>query len=156
MPDPSTSDPAILDDPRPTFEGDWATASGVEKGEHSERVRLWKERHGMSGRKRATRRGAEAQSRIAAGDGRVAPHEEDIATLDAIIHGAPLPSDRIRAIDSKQRILAREEAAQREEAYGPLVALGAALRALPEAQRVDALSTLLAVTPAPQGEALSE
>lgn len=33
------------DDPRPVFQGDWNSASGAEKGAHSERVRQWKLRH---------------------------------------------------------------------------------------------------------------
>jgi hypothetical protein len=33
------------DDPRPVFAGDWNSASGAEKGAHSERVRQWKLRH---------------------------------------------------------------------------------------------------------------
>lgn len=32
------------DDPRPVFDGDWATASGLEKGLHADRVKKWKAR----------------------------------------------------------------------------------------------------------------
>lgn len=31
-------------EPKPVFDGDWASASGVEKGRHSQRVREWRQR----------------------------------------------------------------------------------------------------------------
>ena len=35
------------DDPRPVYEGDWQTATGAQKGAHSEAVRQWKLRQGL-------------------------------------------------------------------------------------------------------------
>ena len=34
-------------DPRPVFDGDWAAASGLERGQHADRVRQWKLRQGL-------------------------------------------------------------------------------------------------------------
>jgi hypothetical protein len=56
-----------------------------------------------------------------------------------------LASDRIRAVEARERILSKQAEEQALEAHGPLVALGDALRALPEGERVEALSTLLDV-----------
>ena len=138
------------DDPRPVFEGDWKSASGVEKGEHSERVRQWKERNGVATGERAKREGAKGEGRMAAGDGQPERHADDLRDLQSVIDHAPLASDRIRAIEAKQRILQRREQEEREEAHGPLVELRHTLEALPPDQRVGALSALLVV-----GEGLS-
>lgn len=37
-----------MSDPKPVFKGDWANATGVEKGRHSQRVREWKARQPKS------------------------------------------------------------------------------------------------------------
>lgn len=47
-------------DPKPVFDGDWQSATGVQKGQHSERVRQWR-------RREEERAEAEAQRRMAAG-----------------------------------------------------------------------------------------
>ena len=87
------------DDPRPVFEGDWNSASGKDKGDHSERVRLWKERTGQSRAK--TSRGLDSGM-----DAQSAPHDarQPIAnaaerrTLEAIRDDTHAhDSDRIRA-----------------------------------------------------------
>jgi hypothetical protein len=142
-------------DPRPVFEGDWNSATGVQKGEHSERVRQWKERNGIAqgaAGRGAARSGANgvvepsdplapsAHSPVAARDA------DDIAALQAVIDKPKtLASDRIRAIEAKQRILNRIDAEQAEHEHGELLALHAALCAVPEAQRGDALRALVRV-----------
>ena len=79
-------------------------------------------------------------------DARTAERAAAIQTLDEIIASKKsLASDRIRAVEAKQRILAREQEAQAEERYGPLVALKHALDSLPEGERVAALTSLLSV-----------
>ncbi len=128
-------------EPRPVFEGDWASASGVEKGRHSRRVEEWKERTGQ----RTEPRAAKGQSPMAAGVEPQLRHADDLATLEAIIHSAPLNSDRISAIRQKQAILAQVAEEALAEAHGPLVALRDALSAIPEGERVDALGGLLVV-----------
>ena len=129
-------------DPRPVFEGDWASASGVEKGRHSRRVEEWKERTGQ----RAKPGAAKSQSRMAAGSGRDERHADDLASLEAIIHGAStLASDRIRAIEAKQRILAKQEQEQLADEHGPLLQLRVALDLIPPHERGDALGALLVV-----------
>ena len=133
----------IHDDPRPVYDGVWAEATGVQKGEHSERVRLWKERNGIATGSAAKGGGNAAQAKAQSHDEERAAH---LQTLQAIINepGA-LSSDRIRAVEARERILARQAEEQQAEVHGPLVALGDALRALPMEERVDALSALLAV-----------
>lgn len=87
-----------------------------------------------------------SERREAHGDEAAAIAEADVATLDAIIGSSKsLASDRIRAIEAKQRILNREQAEAQASAHGPLLALRDALLAVPEAQRADALSALLVV-----------
>lgn len=136
-------------DPRPVFEGDWQSASGREKGEHSERVRQWKARHPERTGQGAKAGAAKAQRPMAAGSrpqpSDAQPHADDIAALQAVIDHAPIQSDRIRAIEAKQRILSRVEQEALAEAHGPLVALRDALSAIPEGDRVDALGGLLGV-----------
>ena len=134
-------------DPRPVFDGDWQSASGVEKGEHSERVRQWKERNGIATGQSAKRGGggqsAKAQSQAQSHD---EERERHLSTLQSVIdEPGALSSDRIRAVEARERILSRQAEEQALEVHGPLVALGEALRALPMEERVGALSTLLEV-----------
>ena len=78
-------------------------------------------------------------------------HADDLASLQAVIDDSrALNSDRIRAIESKQRILGKvyEEEAARE--HGPLIELRNALDLIPHEQRVDALGTLLGVGSTPE------
>ena len=81
-------------------------------------------------------------------------HADDLAALQAMIEAhSTLPSDRIRAIEAKQRILAKVEAEEREREHGPLIDLRTALDLVPEAERVDALGALLGVAPLTEGVA---
>jgi hypothetical protein len=129
---------AGIDDPRPVFEGDWKTASAQERGRHGAAVQRWQRRQPKP---------PEPESKPIEGH---EPHAADIATLDSVIRNAKHDADRIRAVDTKQRILARREAAAREEEHGDLVALHSTLLALPVEERVDALCRVLAVAaPAP-------
>ena len=130
-------------EPKPVFDGDWQSASGVEKGRHSQRVREWRERTGQS----VTGKAAKAQSQAGTGLQPLDRDASDLATLQAIADGADLSSDRIRAIEAKQRILNRIEAEQAEAEHGELRALRAALDLLPEPERVAALGTLLRASP---------
>ena len=93
-----------------------------------------------------------SRSPITDGHGHAAPGDADadVRTLDAIINtSTSLASDRIRAIEAKQRILARLEQEEREREHGPLIDLRYALEAIPEAERVAALGSLLGVEEAP-------
>lgn len=141
MPDPDTLDPT---DPRPVL-STWATASAAERGAHGAAVKKWKARELAREEERAARKAAERGSGSGPGVEREARHADDLATLEAIIHSAPIMSDRIRAVEAKQRILARVEEEERAQEHGPLVALGEALSAIPEGQRVSALGQLLGV-----------
>ena len=147
MPEPNTEDAVVIedDDPRPVFEGVWASASGVEKGEHSERVRLWKLRHPEHAGQRGDATAPGAQSRMAEPSGEPERHADDLRALQHIIDTAPILSDRTRAIEAKQRILGKVEAEERGREHGPLIDLRAALDALPPEARVDALGALLVV-----------
>ena len=137
-------------EPRPVFEGDWQSATGAEKGAHSERVRLWKERTGQSTRVKGKGQSGVAQSQPSTREEEQAAH---LSALQTVID-APnsLASDRIRAIEARERILSKAYEEEKAEAHGPLLALGDALRALPEAERVQALHDLLVPTgPPPPG-----
>lgn len=87
---------------------------------------------------------AGAQSRMVALD---EARGADIAALQAIIDGGKgtLNADRIRALDAKQRMLSAAAVEQSADAHSDLVALRDALLPLPEAQRVDALTSVLRV-----------
>jgi len=70
----------------------------------------------------------------------------DVEALQALIDASKtLGSDRIRAIEAKQRILSKVEEEEREERYGALVAMRQALDTLPVEQRVEALTSMLGV-----------
>jgi hypothetical protein len=135
-----------VDDPRPVFQGDWASASGVEKGEHSERVRQWKARNGIA-------TGTAVKGRRGVGEGPAsepldphARHADDLAALQAMIDAPKtLSSDRIRAVEAKQRILRQVDEEHRAEAFGPLVELRHALDLVPPEQRAATLGALLRV-----------
>lgn len=150
-PNPVSDSAAVLEHlrgtPRPVFEGDWTTATGVQKGDHSERVRLWKQANGISGAASSAKRGdaakGEAQSRMVALD---EARAADVAALQAIIDGSgSLNADRIRALDAKQRMLSAAAIEQASDVHSDLVALRDALLPLPEAERVGALTSVLRV-----------
>ena len=146
------------DDPRPVFEGDWAKADGQARSAHRTRVNAWYQRHpeerpsakgdGKGGGKGA-KGGGDAQSRMDAGNGRHERHERQDANLATLRRIQAMPdahaSDVIRAVEAEQRILERVEQEQRAEQHGPLLALRDALSAIPEAERVGALDSLLRV-----------
>lgn len=94
-----------------------------------------------------------AQSRMVALD---EARGADVAALQAIIDGpASLNADRIRALDAKQRMLSAAAIEQASDVHSDLVALRDALLPLPEAQRVDALTSVLRVKDEEAGEAQS-
>lgn len=135
-----------LVEPRPKYDGDWSSATPQQRGAHGQAVKQWKERTGQSTGGAAKAGAAKAGGRMAAGEAPHAAHAADLALLQTIADDrAALPSDRIRAIDQKQRILSRVAAEQLESEHGPLVALRAALDTLPSAERSGALATLLRV-----------
>lgn len=89
-----------------------------------------------------------AQSRMAEPGEEPERHADDLRALQTLIDGAAtLPSDRIRAIEAKQRILGKVEAEEREREHGPLIDLRATLDTLPAHERVAALGSLLGVEP---------
>ena len=126
-------DPDPRPDPRPVFEGDWNSATGVEKGQHSQRVREW-----------TARQGAKAQSRMATGLDREAstaqplhppPDAATRAVLVAIRDSASAhDSDRIRAA---QALIAMDrEREQQQVGPSPLTALRQVLDTLQPHERL--------------------
>jgi len=70
----------------------------------------------------------------------------DLQRLQGLIDGSKtLPSDVIRAMDSKQRLLSAAALEQVTDEHGALVALRDALLPIPAAQRADALGDLVRV-----------
>jgi hypothetical protein len=142
---PSTGSP---DDPRPVFDGDWSKATGPERQAHRTRVNAWYGRH-PEARPSAKRSEAAKAEAAAPQSGMGARDEEQVAhlrVLQAVIDAPKsLASDRIRAVEARERILQRVEEEAKAEAYAPLVALRHALDALPSEARADALSALLLV-----------
>jgi hypothetical protein len=127
-------------EPRPVYEGDWQSATGVEKGQHSERIRQWK-----------ARRDAFAQSRMGKGvDPRDAATQPLSPTPDAqralladpnyvalvAIRDNPgaHDSDRIRATDAILRMRAQAEGQQVSQS--PLTDLRAILDTLAPHERL--------------------
>jgi hypothetical protein len=147
---PDGPDIQTLEDPRPVFDGDWSKADGRARQAHMTRVAAWKARHpeldhrpAGKGRKAAS---SDLRSEAGSQDEEHAARSKHLATLEAIVHepGA-LASDRIRAIEARERILSKQAEEKALEAHGPLIALGEALRAIPTDQRVEALAGLLRV-----------
>ncbi len=133
---------------RPVFQGAWNSATVAEREAHNRAVRAWKQAQGIGVGQRTGAGAAKAQSRMGAGDAPHAAHAADLALLQTIADDQQaLPSDRIRAIDQKQRILSRVAAEQLESEHGPLVALRATLDTLPPAERVGALLAVLRADP---------
>lgn len=122
--------------------------------QRTERMRALAERSAQVRRERKaagqTVSGGSPQTQAQSG---VAPDAADLQTLQAMIDAPKtLGSDRIRAIEQKQRILQRQQVEKAEQEHGPLVLLRNALDLLPAEQRVHALSTMLGV----QGVLVSE
>jgi len=127
------------DDPKPVFQGDWNSATGEEKGRHSERVRQWKLRHGLpvGGRMGArpiqpvppTGIAATPSGQLPLGD--AASRAVLVAIRD---NPAAHDSDRIRAVQQ----LAALDRGEAEGAAGEsdLVALRSVLETLAPAERL--------------------
>jgi hypothetical protein len=125
-------------DPKPVYPGDWQSATGVEKGRHSERVRQWR-------RREEERAEAEAAERMAAGSQQPVAHHHSAtppsgdptrAVLEAIRDNPGAhDSDRIRAA---QQLIAldRVDGAEAEGDGSGLRALRDVLDLLPEADRL--------------------
>jgi hypothetical protein len=130
-------------DPRPSFDGDWAKADGKARQAHMTRVAAWKARH-----PEASSQGAKASRdpALAQAQSQAEERAAHLSTLQAVIdEPGALASDRIRAIEARERILSKASEEAQLQVHGPLVALGDALRALPMADRVGALDALLVV-----------
>ena len=142
MPEPLTLE-GLDSDPRPEFSGSWAKADGKTRQAHMTRVAAWKARHGIVGERGGKASSDQPQSQAQSREEGQASH---LGTLKAIIDTPnSLASDRIRAVEARERILRAQAEEATLEAHGPLVALGEALRALPIEERVEALSSLLTV-----------
>jgi hypothetical protein len=72
-------------DPKPVYPGDWQSATGVQKGQHSERVRQWR-------RRELERDAAEAAERIGAGSQQPVGHDHRATPPSG------LPPDPTRAV----------------------------------------------------------
>ncbi len=126
--------------PRPTFEGDWNSATGVEKGRHSERVRQWKAAVDAAAERDARRRMAAGSQQPVPGlgpDGDAQRPTPDAtrAVLEAIRDNSQAhDSDRIRAA---QQLIALDRG-ERAEGVGEsdLVTLRATLELLPPHERL--------------------
>lgn len=134
---------SAADDPRPVFQGDWTAATGAEKGEHSERVRQWRERNGLP-RQRAK---GGAPGRMAASSGQPVPDAAAPAAAPAVGDAASRAvltsirdnpnahdSDRIRAVQQLAALDRGEEA--EGQGQSDLVALRGVLETLDPSERL--------------------
>ena len=124
--------PEPFTEPRPVFDGDWNSASGTAKGQHSERVRQWKERRDAAAAR-------VAQSQAGSGIGQPAvPVPTPDATRAVLVAIRDDPgahdSDRIRAAQALTS-MEREDAAQ-VQGPSPLVALRQVLDTLAPHERL--------------------
>ncbi len=127
---PSTE--ASDSDPRPVFQGDWQSATGPEKGAHSEAIRQWK-----------LRQSGEAQSPVVEPTGQQGRRAQgngsgDAASL-AVLRGIrddgnALDSDRLRA--AHLLIQAERAEGMGEAQDSTLVQLRAVLETLEPAERL--------------------
>ena len=147
MPEPETDTPVVFQpgDPRPRFAGDWAKASGHERQAHMTLIAKWKAAQPDKGEGEGQRGRGSAQSRMVEPGEEPERHADDLRALQHIIDNAPILSDRTRAIEAKQRILAKVEAEEHEREHGPLIDLKQALDSIPPQDRGTALSALLVV-----------
>ena len=130
---PGSTDDAVSieqeDDPRPVFEGDWQSATGVEKGQHSQRVREW-----------TARQAAKAEARMATPSGQPAQGvpTADAATRTVLVairdDGNAHDSDRIRA--AQALIALDREGAAQAQGPSPLTALRQCLDLLEPHERL--------------------
>jgi hypothetical protein len=118
--------------PRPVFDGDWNSASGSEKGKHSERVRQWQRRVDAAAE-------AEAQAQAASGFSQPAP---PVPTPDATTAVLVAIRDDTNAHDSDRIAAAKALTAMEREAQAttdgpsPLVALRQVLDTLQPHERL--------------------
>ncbi len=134
LPKPGTPEyEAWLDGPRPEHgRGQWLAG-------HSARSRAAKAAASSSG----TSADGAAQTRTVTLD---AERTADLQRLQGLIDGSKtLPSDVIRAMDSKQRLLSAAALEQVTDEHGALVALRDALLPIPAGERADALGALVRV-----------
>jgi hypothetical protein len=119
-------------DPRPVYEGDWLSATGVEKGRHSQRVREWKARQKDVARSRMAPSPGQP---VAALPSRDAAQAVTRAVLEGIRDDRDAhDSDRIRAA---QQLIALDRAAEGvAHAPSPLYELRLALELLPPHERL--------------------
>ena len=88
-------DEQVDDDPKPVFDGDWQSATGVQKGQHSERVRQWRKRQAAKGQSPMGAASGQPVSRAGLG---APPADPTRSVLEAIRDDPKaLASDRIRA-----------------------------------------------------------
>lgn len=129
-------------EPKPVFEGDWNSATGVEKGRHSERVRQWRKREEAREAAEARRRmgsGSEQQAArttsAASPSGPGQPVDPTRAVLEAIRDNPSAhDSDRIRAA---QQLIALDRVGDAEAQGGSdLVALRDTLALLQPEERL--------------------
>jgi hypothetical protein len=131
--DAAEADAAEADpDPRPVYDGDWLSATGVEKGRHSQRVREWKARQKGVARSRMAPSPGQP---VAALPSRDAADGVTRAVLEGIRDNPGAhDSDRIRAA---QQLIALDRAAEGvAHAPSPLYELRLALELLPPHERL--------------------
>ena len=119
------------DDPRPVYQGDWQSATGVQKGAHSEAVRQWKLRQGLP-----------VGGRMPSGSEQPVPRIPSAAPGDAasrrVLEGIrddakALASDRIRAT---QALIALDRGEEQAVQDSDLVQLRAVLETLDPSERL--------------------
>jgi aminopeptidase N len=111
------------------------------------RVAKWKARQAAKGKAESGNEVQGSQTGMVSLD---AERVSALQTLQAVIDAPKsLASDKIRAVEARQRILQRVEEEQAQQEYGELLALRQALDALPEGERVQALHALLVVSDTP-------
>ncbi len=94
---PTAEDP-YADAPRPVFQGDWNSATGKQKGDHSERVREWRRRQEAKGGGRMGAASGQPVSRTTSAPSPSGPADPTRTVLEGIRDDTKaLASDRIRA-----------------------------------------------------------
>ena len=140
------------DDPRPVFEGDWASASGAEKGRHGQLVRQWKERHGLL--KRAAPASADAagvDAEVAAILGSVEPSARLDSRAARVLRDISEAADQPGSarVSAARALVEEEREAQRLADSETRRAATAALLTLPTPQRLRLLERIVRRDEAP-------
>jgi hypothetical protein len=126
-------------DPRPVYDGDWLSATGVEKGRHSQRVREWKARQKDVARSRMAPSPGQPVAALPSPDAAALRPDAAQAVTRAVLEGIrddrdAHDSDRIRAA---QQLIALDRAAEGvAHAPSPLYELRLALELLPPHERL--------------------